>query len=42
MPHAISEFYGYDHTYSAGTVYTTLSIDGTNYYTINTDVATTK
>ena len=35
-PHAISEFYGYDHL-AGGVSYTTLTIDGTSY-TINTDV----
>lgn len=38
-PHAISEFYSYDHS-AVGVSYTTLSIDGTNYYTINSDVIT--
>lgn len=36
-PHAISEFYSYDHNYVAGPSYTTLTIDSVNYYTINTD-----
>jgi len=36
-PHAISEFYSYDHNASAGPSYTTLTVDGTNFYTINSD-----
>lgn len=35
-PHAISEFYSYDHS-AGGVSYTTLTIDGTNTYTINSD-----
>jgi len=39
-PYAISEFYSYDHS-AGGISYTTLTIDGTNTYTINTDTINT-